>query len=168
MQKNRVITNNISEEDLLKGHLSIRFLPDGFSFLLTNQQYDPLLLYHYTGTGSASPSICHDELNEYGLNDRFSGESTIITGSLSATLIPEALFDPDKSVQILDFTNHTPANETILAKKIHGRPWYIVFALAPQAEKFAGDFKSKPRILHAATSIISLSDQISASDRKGI
>lgn len=166
MQKNRIIANNISEEDLLNGHISIRFLPDGFSFLLSNRQHSPLLLYHYTGTGGASAAICRDELAGYGLHSGFRGESTILSGSLSATLIPETLFDPGQAAEMLDFTNHTPANETILAKKIQHRPWYLVFAIHPAIEKLASELGTRPRILHSAAAMISLADQIPASDHQ--
>jgi len=166
MQKSRIIANNFTEEDLQKGYLSIRFLPDGFSFLFSNPQHDPLLLYSYTGTGSASATICRDELDEYGLIRQFTGETTILTPSLSATLIPEHLFAADKAAEMLDFSCYTPGNETILAKKIHRRPWYMVFAVAPQVEKLASELGSGARVLHSAVAMFSLADQIAASDHQ--
>ncbi len=99
MQVHSIISNTISGEMLLAGHLSIRFRTDGFSMLLEDSNFKPIILNQFSNDPYLSLSghiqACEDWLNKHTLMSDFCGEATIIVETPSANLIPEKLFSED-------------------------------------------------------------------------
>jgi len=96
MKVHSIISNTISEEILQTGHLSIRFLTDGFSLLLEDKKFRPIILNRFSEdtivTRTTLVNSCIDWLNRHTLIENFSGEVTIITDSPTSVLVPKELF----------------------------------------------------------------------------
>ena len=62
MRVESVISNSITQEIRLKGHQSIRFAPDGFSVLISDADFVPVVLNHYY---FESPPPVEDLVSEF-------------------------------------------------------------------------------------------------------
>lgn len=167
MQVHSIISNTISEEVLQSGHLSIRFRTDGFSLLLEDSNYKPVILNHFSREPHLSLAghiqACEEWLNTHTLLDQFKGETTIVVESQAATLVPKKLFAKEHQSYYLEQTNAIAANETVRRRKIKNRPFVLLFAVNKLIMEFAEGFRSKVRITHPAECLLSAADQVDAS-----
>ena len=167
MQVHSIISNTISEEVLQSGHLSIRLRTDGFSLLLEDANYKPVILNNFSNDPYLSLAghlqACEDWLNKHTLLDEFEGETTIVVETQAATIIPKKLFSKDHKAYYLEQTNTISSSETILHRKIKNRPFVLVFAVNKLIREFLHKFNSKVRIMHPAECLLSAADQIDAS-----
>lgn len=167
MQVHSIISNTISEEVLQSGHLSIRLRADGFSLLLEDANYKPIILNNFSNDPFLSLSghlqACEDWLNKHTLLDEFKGETTIVVETHAATVIPKKLFSKEHKAYYLEQTNAISSSETILHKKIKNRSFVLVFAVNKLIREFSYKFSSKVRIMHPAECLLSAADQIDAS-----
>lgn len=167
MQVHSIISNTISEEVLQSGHLSIRLRTDGFSLLLEDANYKPVILNNFSNDPFLSLSghlqACEDWLNKHTLLDEFRGETSIVVETHAATVIPKDLFSKEHKAYYLEQTNAISSNDTILHRKIKNRPFVLVFAVNKLIREFSYKFSSKVRIMHPAECLLSAADQIDAS-----
>lgn len=169
MQVHSVISNSITQDIRLKGHQSIRFAPDGFCILVSDASYTPVYLKEYS-FGSIAPSgeliaECSRMLDEEGLLS-FEGETVLITDSMAATLLPRQFVDVDRNREILEKICSLDKTDRVFDRNIKTRDFHLIFAVPEKiiglGNRFAGDVK----ILHAAECLLSLSDQVRASDHQ--
>ena len=167
MQVHSIISNTISEEVLQSGHLSIRLRTDGFSLLLEDANYKPVILNNFSNDPHLSLAghlqACEEWLNKHTLMDEFSGETTIVIETHAATTIPKKLFSREYKSYYLEQTNSISPNETIRYKKIRNRPFVLLFAVNNMIMEFSNKFSSTVRIMHPAECLLSAADQIDAS-----
>ncbi len=167
MQVHSIISNTISEEVLQSGYLSIRLRTDGFSLLLEDAKYKPVILNNFSNTPYLSLAghlqACEDWLNKHTLLDAFKGETTLIIETSAATIVPKKLFSKEHTSYYLEQTNAISSNDTILYKKIKNRPFVLVYAVNKLIEEMSHKFSSTVRIMHPAESLLSAADQIDAS-----
>jgi len=169
MQVDSVISNSITQDIRLKGHQSIRFAPDGFSILISDASYTPVYLKQYTFENSVSIEELVEEcgriLDENGLIS-FEGETVLITDSMAVTLLPRKFFNVDKNREILEKVCALDKHDRVFDRFVKNRDFYLVFAVPDKiiglGNRFAGDVK----ILHTAECLLSLSDQVKASDHQ--
>lgn len=169
MQVDSVISNSITQDIRLKGHQSIRFAPDGFSVLISDTAYTPVYLKQYTFETSVTReelfAECGRILDEDGLFS-FEGETILITDSMAGTLLPKQFFNVDKNREILEKVCALDKHDRVFDRFIKTRGFYLVFAVPDKiiglGNRFAGDVK----ILHTAECLLSLSDQVKASDHQ--
>jgi hypothetical protein len=169
MQHVSVISNSITQEIRLKGHQSIRFAPDGFSILVSDASYTPVYLKEYTFESIVKVdkllSECGRVLDEEGLLS-FEGETVLITDSMAATLLPKQFVDVDKNREILDKSCALDKTDRVFDRPIKTRDFHLIYAVPDKiislGNRFAGDVK----ILHTAECLLSLSDQVQASDHQ--
>jgi len=169
MQVTSVISNSITQDIRLKGHQSIRFEPDGFSILISDASYTPVYLKQCSFK-SIVPigeliAGCSRILDEEGLLS-FEGETVLITDSMAATLLPGQFVDVDKNREILEKICSLDKTDRVFDRIIKTRDFHLIFAVPEKiiglGNRFAGDVK----ILHTAECLLSLSDQVKASDHQ--
>ena len=169
MQVEGIISNPITQDIRHKGHQSIRFSSDGFSILVSDASYKPVFLkqYFYDPSVPASifPAECGRILDELQLLD-FQGETVFILDSLSATLIPGQLFNEADSRLLLESAAEVPPADTIMHRHIRERDFNILFAVTPEIENLQGKISGRVQILHISECLLSLSDQVQASDHQ--
>jgi len=170
MQVHSIISNTISEEILTSGHLSIRFRTDGFSLLLEDSNFKPIILNNFFKEPKLSLSsyiqACEDWLNKHTLMEGFFGETSILIETSAATLVPEKLFAEEQQRLFLETTNAVTANETVVHRKVKNRPLVLVYTVPALILSFAERLKSKHRIMHSTECMLSASDQVNASDHQ--
>jgi len=169
MQTEGIISNSISKENRLKGHQTIRFSADGFSILVSDASYKPVFLKQYfydlSVPASSYPAECGRILEELDLLN-FEGESVILLDSLSATSVPEQLFDESNVGLLLAGATQVNESDQLNHRYIRDRNLYILYAIPSEIEELKGRIKGKVQILHASESLLSLSDQVQASDHQ--
>ena len=169
MQAEGIISNSISQDIRLKGHQSIRFTPDGFSVLVSDASYKPVFLKQYlydsTVPDSMYPSECGRVLKELQLLD-FEGETVIIMDSRSASVVPAQFFDQDHTRSLMEKVAETGESEEVVHRYIRNRNLNIIFSYPREIEELKDSFKGSVKILHAAECLVSLSDQVQASDHQ--
>lgn len=169
MKVHSIISNTISEEILLTGHLSIRFLADGFSLLLEDKNYRPVILNRFTDDSSPTKTSlvnsCFDWLNRHTLVENFAGEVTLVTDTLSTTLVPKDIFSKENARVYLEAVHPGPIH-SVEYKKIKKRPFLIVYAVSKPYQSLAESFQNEAKIISGAEVMISMADQINASDHQ--
>lgn len=169
MQIEGIISNSISQEIRLKGHLAIRFSTDGFSILVSDASFKPVFLKHYLYDASVPasmfPSECSRILNELDLLE-FQGETVFILDSQAATLVPRQLFDEADARAMLANAIELQEEDLVNYRNIRDRDLNIVYAYGPELDKLKEKITGRVQILHISECVLSLSDQIQASDHQ--
>lgn len=170
MQTHSIISSSISEENLQTGHLSIRFMMDGFSLLLADKNYTPILLNRFhTEQSDTKKSIvteCMNWLARQTLINGFTGEVTIITDSIAATLIPKTLFLSEEAGLYLENSARVLPGDVILFKHIKNRPFVIVHSASDIIHSLSQKFSGVVRITAVSEVLFSIADQVNASDHQ--
>jgi hypothetical protein len=169
MQVDSVISNSITQDIRLKGHQSIRFAPDGFSVLISDTGYAPVLLNHYSFETllpvDELVADCSRILDEAGLLS-FEGETVLIADSMAATLLPKPFFNVDRNREILEKICALDKSDRVFDRFVKNRDMHLVFAVPDKiiglGNRFAGDVKT----LHTSECLLSLADQVNASDHQ--
>lgn len=170
MQVHSIISNTISEEILQTGHISIRLLGDGFSLLLEDKNYSPVILNRfsteYPATTKSIVSTCRDWMERHTLLTNFIGESTFIVSSSRIQLIPEDLFSQSDAILLLESQSSLPVNHTVSQFDITNRPFIFNFAYPQAIKEFTSEIKGVSRIFPSLGVLLSLADQIDASNHQ--
>ncbi|MFO7669611.1 MAG: DUF3822 family protein [Bacteroidales bacterium] len=169
MQVEGIISNSITQEIRLKGHQAIRFSADGFSILISDASYKPVYLkqFYYDSSVPASkfPAECARILEDQHLLD-FKGETVFILDSLSSTVVPEQLFNPSDSRSMLEKTAEVAETDIVAHRYIRDRDLNILYTITPDLENLKEKISGRVQILHASECLLSLSDQVQASDHQ--
>jgi hypothetical protein len=169
MQAEGIISNPISKDIRLKGHQSIRFNPDGFSVLVSDASYRPVFLRQYVYDRSVPattfPSECGRILKELQLQE-FEGETVLIVDSEAVTVIPAQFFGEPEARPLLEKAASLEGSEHVAFRFIRDRNLYVVFAYAAGIDELKGQIKGNVQVIHAAECLVSLSDQVQASDHQ--
>ncbi len=169
MHVDSVISNSITQDVRLKGHQSIRFGPDGFSVLTSDASYTPVYLKQYTLSGPVSieelATECGRILDEEGLLS-FEGETVLISDSMAVTLLPKQFFNIDKNREILEKVCSLNKNERVFDRTIKNRDFHLVYAVPDKIIGLGNRFAGEVKIIHTAECLLSLSDQVKASDHQ--
>jgi hypothetical protein len=169
MQADSIISNTISEETRQKGHQSIRFSPDGFSLLVSDASYRPVLLRKFsfdpTIPSKTHPAECGRVLKESELLD-FEGEIVLIVDSLSFTLVPKQFFAEELGRDLLQKVCPLEETDQIQYRFIRNRSMVMVFAVPEGIVDLQKQFRGEVKIIHISECLVSLSDQVQASDHQ--
>ena len=169
MQVDPVISNSITQDIRLKGHQSIRFAPDGFSVLVSDTSYTPVVLNQYSFEHQVSVdelvAECGRVMDEAGLLS-FEGETVLITDSMAATLLPRQFFNVDKNREILERICALDKNDRVFDRSVLNRDFHLVFAVPDKIIGLGNRFAGKVKTLHASECLLSLSDQVKSSDHQ--
>ncbi len=171
MKVHSIISNTISEEILRRGHLSIRFMTEGFSLLLEDKNYHPVVLNKFSTEGSTMSLTgqllaCEDWLKRHTLLDNFSGEVSIIHDSSPAVLVPESLFsEKDASIYLEPVTSISP-QEYVRHKEIKNRPVVLVYSVPELITTLAGEFSGPVRMVPAPEVMLSMAEQVNAAEHQ--
>ena len=170
MQAHSVISNTISGDILKKGHLSVRFMVDGFSLLLKDQSFRPVILNKFQEKQALSLRTyvleCSEWLDRHTIFEGFEGETTIVYDKSASCLVPEKLFDPNQADAYLDPVGARDPDSYTMKYPLKGRKTMIVFDVAAILQSFAEKFKGKTRILPYTNLLYSVADQVNASDHQ--
>jgi hypothetical protein len=136
---------------------------------VADASYKPVFLNHYTYDlpfpESMYPSECGRILEELELLD-FEGETVIIMDSSAVTVIPDQYFSEETSLKVLEKTASPGKSDILDHRFIRDRNFHIVYSYPNDIEKLAGQIKGKVQIMHSAECVVSLSDQVQASDHQ--
>lgn len=169
MQVKGIISNPITKDTRLKGHQAIRFSADGFSVLVSDASYKPVFLkqYLYDSSVPASkfPEECERILNDNQLID-FQGETVFILDSQCVTIIPRQLFDASDSREMLGSAVDLQEDDVLADRYIRDRDLNILYAYSPDLELLKEKISGRVQILHISECLLSLSDQVQASDHQ--
>jgi len=170
MQVHSIISNTISEEILQTGHLSIRFMADGFSLLLEDKNYNPVVLNRFTDEALPTKinivAACEDWLNRHTLIDDFYGEITIVSDTLASTFIPSELFSEESTGLYLENITTLHPGNAVAFKEIKSRPYVLVYAFSEIVNELKNKFKGVCRVYPVAHVLLSVADQVNASDHQ--
>ncbi len=169
MQAESVIANSITQDIRLKGHQSIRFIPGGFSVLISDASYTPVYLKDYTlepDTAAAEIAAeCGRILEEENLFS-FEGETVLITDSMAVTLVPRQFFNQERKQEILDKVCSLDDSDEVMDRHIKNRNSYLIYAVPEKMIELGQRFSGEAKILHTSECLISLSDQVRSSDHQ--
>ncbi len=169
MQVDSIISNTISENIRLKGHLSIRFAPDGFSVLVSDASYTPVLLKHYRYQDASRTDELYAEcariLDEARLLS-FQGEKVLILDHLSVTLVPNHFYQQEHSRDMLERISALDASDRVYDRIVNNRTGHLLYGIPQKADDLAAQFTAEVKILHISECLISLSDQVRSSDHQ--
>ncbi len=170
MQVHSIIANTISEEILRSGHLSIRFMADGFSLLLEDRSFNPVVLNRFTEetarTMKSHVQECKDWLQRHTLLEKFSGEVTIVNDFIPSTLVPDPLFNEKSDFMYLEPVTQLRAGEKVMHIKVKNRPFTIVYAVQNELGDLIRDFNAHVRVKPPIEILLSVADQVNASDHQ--
>lgn len=170
MQVHSLISNTISEEILQKGHLSIRFMADGFSLLLEDSSYRPVILMRSTeetplSVNSYVPS-CLDWLDRHTLLDQFLGEISVVVDESPSTLVPSDLYSNKEKESYLAPVAKILPNDSVKSRKIENRAFRVVYAIPGAVSEMIEKVTGKVRVIPAMEVLLSMSDQVNAADHQ--
>lgn len=169
MQVDSIISDPITEEIREKGHQSIRFAPDGFSVLISDASYRPVFLKQYIYDSSVPvhlhPVECERILKENELLT-FEGETVFIIDSQEVTSIPKQFFQEKNDRAFLEKAGFLKETDRVCSRLLRERDLYLVYTVPDEIEKLAEQFTEKVRILHSMECLVSVSDQVQASDHQ--
>jgi len=169
MQVDSIISNTITQDIRLKGHQSIRFTPDGFSILVSDAGYRPVFLKQYVYDSSVPanlyPGECGRVLDEFELLT-FEGETVFIVDSLAATIVPEQFFNQQHGRSMLETAGTLSGTDQVQNRLLKDRDLRLVYAVPEEIDALKAQFSGDVRILHTAECLVSLSDQVQASDHQ--
>ena len=169
MQVEGIISNSITKDIRLKGHQAIRFSADGFSILISDASYTPIFLkqYFYDASVPASifPAECGRILSEMQLLD-FQGETVFLLDSQTATIVPRQLYNESDSRILLENAAELQENDLVSYRSIRDRDLNILYAISPELESLKEKINGRVQILHISECLLSLSDQVKASDHQ--
>ncbi len=169
MQVDSIISNTISQDIRQKGHQSIRFLPDGFSVLISDASYKPVYLKQFTFDSSITfklyPAECGRILDEAQLLS-FEGETVLIYDSLAFTVVPKPYLDEDVVRSLLESVCSLDESDQIQHRYVKDRKLNLVYAVPSELIDLKNLFTNHVQILHSSECLVSLSDQVKASDHQ--
>ncbi len=169
MQADSIISDTISEEIRKNGHRSIRFSPNGFSLLISDAGYRPVFLRRYSLDREVPrhlyPAECKRVLEEMDLI-KFEGETVFVTDTGSLTLVPGQFTDASQSRELLDKAALLDPSDMILQRTIRGRDLILLYAVSDVLHAFSQELSSSGRIISSSECLVSLSDQVKASDHQ--
>lgn len=169
MQVEGIISNSITQDIRLKGHQAIRFSADGFSILVSDASYKPVFLKQYFYDSSVPVSIfpaeCGRILDELLLLD-FEGETVFILDTQAATIVPKQLFSESDCREMLENAAEVQEDEIVGHRFIRDRDLNILYAITPELENLKNKISGKVQILHPSECLLSLADQVKASDHQ--
>lgn len=170
MQVHSIIANTISEEILRSGHLSIRFMADGFSLLLEDRSFNPVILNRFTEESARTLKShvleCKDWLQRHTLLEKFTGEVTIAGDAIPNTLVPDRLFTKKSDFLYLEPVTQLRAGEKVMHTKVKNRPFTIVYTIQNEIGDLARDFSKYVRVKPTTEILLSVADQVNASDHQ--
>jgi hypothetical protein len=145
-------------------------MADGFSLLLEDKNYHPVVLNKFSNEGSMSLTsqvlACEDWPKRHTLLDDFAGEVSIIHDSSPAVFVPESLFSEKDALLYMEPVASIPAHEYVRYKEIKDRPIVLVYSvpglIISLTEKFAG----VTRIVPAPEAMLSMAEQVNAADHQ--
>jgi hypothetical protein len=169
MQANSIISNTISQDIRQNGHQSIRFAPDGFSVLVSDASYKPVFLQQYTFDSSVPamlhPSECGRVLDEAGLLV-FEGETVLIVDGLAVTLVPKQLFDESQGRSFLEKACSLHETDHVYHRYLKDRKLNLLYAVPEEIKELKNRLSGDVKIIHASECLVSLADQVQASDHQ--
>lgn len=169
MQVRSIISNTISPDIRQKGHLSIRFSRDGFSMLISDASYKPVRMMEYTFEEEVSPELfpaeCARILEEEDLLT-FEGEKVIIVDSQAVTLVPRQFFDEQRAREILEKAARIEEGDQVHSRLLRDRNLHLVYTVPEKVKKLNEKFQTPCVIIHPSECLVSLADQIKASDHQ--
>ena len=169
MQADSIISNTILQDIRQKGHQSIRFTPDGFSILVSDASYRPVFLKQYTYESTVPaklhPAECGRILSEEGLLS-FEGETVLIVDSLAITVVPKQYYDEAQGRALLEKACSVDETDQIQHRFIKDRKMNLVYAVPEEINRLKSQFSGQVEIIHTSECLVSLSDQVKASDHQ--
>ena len=169
MKVEGIISNPVTQEIKHKGHLSIRFCPDRFSLLVADASFRPVLLntYHFDHQPafSSHPEECEKVLEEMELMD-FEGETVFVVDSPQICPVPAHHVDAQTAPDVLGKTARVEKGEISSRRHIRRRRMELLFAYPDGLDELGEKIPGSVNIIHAAECMLSLSDQIQASDHQ--
>lgn len=170
MQVHSIISNTISEENLATGHLSIRFMTDGFCLLIEDKDYRPLILNRFSPDIAISVNShllsCEDWLNRHTLLKEFRGEITLVSDIFCSTSVPSELFSEENLYSYIQVLDNLKSSDSVQFRQPLNRPFVIVYNVPSAFIDFAKKFEGNVRIKPVSEILLSIADQVNAADHQ--
>lgn len=145
--------------------LSIRIMPDGFSFVVFDTQkskFIALVEFLYPDTDNRSDYYGSDQyiqwLDEITRQQILLKESYnkvfVLTGSRKHTLVPLPLFEPENSRKYLEFNHLIDADEIVLYDVVKAPESGFIYAIPLSLKKWIGKHYSGHKLFHHCGALI--------------
>jgi hypothetical protein len=169
MQADSILSNTISEDISQKGHQTIRFSSDGFSLLISDPSYKPVVLKRFIFEPSFPidqlPTECGRLLKEEMLLE-FGGENVLIVDTLCSAVVPKQIFHKTHARELLQKTCTVAESDQIHHRTIRNGGFYLIFAVPDSVIELQKRFLEEAKIIHSLECLVSLADQVQASDHQ--
>jgi hypothetical protein len=145
-------------------------MADGFSLLLEDKNYHPVVLNKFSTEGSMSLTsqvlACEDWLKRHTLLNDFAGEVSIIHDSSPAVFVPKSLFSEKDALLYMEPITSIPAHEYVRYKEIKNRPVVLVYSAPGLIISLTEKFPGPARIVPAPEVMLSMAEQVNAADHQ--
>jgi hypothetical protein len=136
---------------------------------VTDASYRPVLLNHYQYEPEVPvelfPGECIRILRELELL-RFEGETVLIVDTPAVTIVPEQFYREGDEATLLERACSTKDTDRIFCRYLRDRKLYLLFSAGNELEGLKEDLPDSAKILHTLECLISLADQVQASDHQ--
>ncbi len=136
--------------------LSIQINPDGFSFLMTDEQCDIIKLNHKaTGSYAGTYVELKENVELLPLTGIDFKQLNLILNTHRISLVPQNLFDENLQDFVFALNHPVSGNVTLFNNLISEFQVNIVYDIPPELLKIINLFKNRPAISHLSCSYLS-------------
>lgn len=104
-------------------------------------------------------------MDETGLLD-FDGETVLIADGLAVTLVPKHLFDESQGRSLLEKACTLHETDHVYHRFLKDRNLNLLYAVPDEIKELKYKFSGDVKIIHASECLVSLADQVQASDHQ--
>jgi len=136
--------------------------------LVSDASYKPIFLKDYRldvpFTAELQAAECLRILDEQGLL-AFEGENTLVLDTDAVIAVPDDFHRNEDDRFLLEKAAALKEEDQVLSRKVEERKLHFLFALPPALQKLKDTWK-KAQVLHSQECLLSLADQVQASDHQ--
>jgi hypothetical protein len=111
------------------------------------------------------PGECGRVLDEAGLLS-FEGETVLMLDSPAFTVVPKQFYDEAQGRALLQKTTFLEERDQVMDRFVKDRNLFLVYAVPAEINELKNRFSGQVKVIHSAECLVSLSDQIKASDHQ--
>lgn len=139
----------LNQNDIEKCHLSIQLGLDGFSFCIrNNEQILAIESYHH------ALSQLEDVIKNHEWLSKNYASTNVSVVSKKHTLIPEAIYEPNKHADYLQFNHNRSEKAEVVADKLQQIDAHQVYGISVPEKEIISTFFPKANIRHCGSTLI--------------
>ena len=145
-------------------------MADGYSLLLEDASYKPVVLNRNSEDARLSLKsytlACEDWLARHTLMEGFTGEVSLVLDDLPMSLVPKDLYQKKEKESYLEPVARLKSTDSVKSRTVSRRPFKLVYGIPASIQEMAGKMAGKVRIIPSMEVLLSVADQVNASDHQ--